>query len=68
MGVMGMVLFTNLGLAPVSKAIAGFVSKLSLNGLFIGAGVLTIPTDRGFPSPQIGNFDRHRRLAAAACC
>jgi len=40
--VMGMVLFANLGLVPVSQAISGFVIKLSLNGLFIGAGVLTI--------------------------
>ena len=40
--VMGMVLFANLGLVPVSQAIAGFVIKLSLNGLFIGAGALTI--------------------------
>ena len=40
--VMGMVLFANLGLVPVSQAISGFVIKLSLNGLFIGGGVLTI--------------------------
>jgi len=40
--VMGMVLFANLGLVPVSQAISGFVIKLSLNGLFIGAGLLTI--------------------------
>jgi MFS family permease len=40
--VMGMVLFANLGLVPVSQAISGFVIKLSLNGLFIGAGVLTV--------------------------
>jgi MFS family permease len=40
--VMGMVLFANLGLVPVSQAISGFLIKLSLNGLFIGAGVLTI--------------------------
>ena len=40
--VMGMVLFANLGLVPVSQAISGFVIKLSLNGLFIGAGMLTI--------------------------
>jgi MFS family permease len=40
--VMGMVLFANLGLVPVSQAISGFAIKLSLNGLFIGAGVLTI--------------------------
>ena len=40
--VMGMVLFANLGLVPVSQALSGFLIKLSLNGLFIGAGVLTI--------------------------
>jgi MFS family permease len=40
--VMGMVLFANYGLVPVSQAISGFVSKFSLNGLFIGAGALTI--------------------------
>ncbi len=40
--VMGMVLFANLGLVPVSQAISGFAIKLSLNGLFIGAGLLTI--------------------------
>ena len=40
--VMGMVLFANLGLVPVSQAISGFLIKLSLNGLFIGSGVLTI--------------------------
>ena len=40
--VMGMVLFANLGLVPVSQAISGFVIKLSLNGLFIGAGALTV--------------------------
>jgi MFS family permease len=40
--VMGMVLFANLGLVPVSQAISGFLIKLSLNGLFIGAGVLTV--------------------------
>ncbi len=40
--VMGMVLFANLGLVPISQAISGFLIKLSLNGLFIGAGVLTI--------------------------
>lgn len=39
---MGLVMFCSAGLAPVSTAIAGVVSKASLTGMFIGAGILAL--------------------------
>jgi hypothetical protein len=38
--VMSLALFANLGLVPVSQALSGVLLKLSINGVFIGAGVL----------------------------
>jgi len=40
--VMSMILFANVGLVPVSQALSGLFIKLSLEGLFIGAGLLMI--------------------------
>jgi MFS family permease len=39
---MGMVNLTNLGLAPVSQAVAGLVLRFNLNALFISAGLLMV--------------------------
>lgn len=38
--VMSLVLFANLGLVPVSQALSGVLLKISINGVFIEAGVL----------------------------
>ena len=40
--VMSLILFANVGLVPVSQALAGLFIKLSLEGLFIGAGLLMV--------------------------
>jgi MFS family permease len=40
--VMSLILFANVGLVPVSQALSGLFIKLSLEGLFIGAGLLMI--------------------------
>lgn len=40
--IMSLVLFANIGLAPVSQALAGLLIKLDPQGLFIGAGILMI--------------------------
>jgi MFS family permease len=40
--VMSLVLFANFGLMPVSQALTGLLIKLSLEGLFIGAGLLMV--------------------------
>ena len=40
--VMSLMMFANYGLAPVSQAVTGALIKLSLNGLFIGAGILML--------------------------
>ena len=40
--VMSLVMFASNGLAPVSQALTGVVIKLSLDGLFIGAGILMV--------------------------
>ncbi len=38
--VMSLVLSANLGLGPLSQALSGVLFKISINGLFIGAGIL----------------------------
>ncbi len=40
--VMSLLLFANLGLVPVSQALAGVLLKISINGVFIGAGILMV--------------------------
>jgi len=40
--IMSLVLFANVGLVPVSQALSGLFIKLSLEGLFLGAGILMI--------------------------
>ena len=40
--IMSLILFANVGLVPVSQALSGLFIKLSLEGLFIGAGLLMI--------------------------
>lgn len=40
--VMSLVMFANFGLIPVSQALSGLFIKLSLEGLFLGAGLLMI--------------------------
>jgi MFS family permease len=40
--VMSLILFANVGLVPVSQALSGLFIKLSLEGLFIGAGLLMV--------------------------
>jgi len=39
---MSMLLLSNIGLTPVSQAVAGMVSKWNLTGLFVAAGGLTV--------------------------
>ena len=39
---MSMIMLSNFGMAPLSQAIAGAVSKWSLTGLFAGAGLLML--------------------------
>jgi MFS family permease len=39
---MAMMMLSNTGLVPISQAISGAVSKLSLTALFVGAGVLVL--------------------------
>ena len=39
---MSMIMLSNVGLAPLSQAVAGAVSKWSLTGLFTGAGLLLL--------------------------
>jgi predicted MFS family arabinose efflux permease len=40
--IMSMVLFANVGLAPISQALSGTIIKFDLQCLFIGAGVLMV--------------------------
>jgi MFS family permease len=40
--VMSLVMFSSFGLAPISQALSGLLIKLSLEGLFIGAGLLLL--------------------------
>jgi MFS family permease len=40
--VMSLVMFANVGLAPVSQTLAGVLIKLNLEGLFVGAGILLV--------------------------
>ncbi len=40
--VMSLVMFANVGLAPISQTISGALIKLNLDGLFIGAGILMV--------------------------
>lgn len=37
--IMSLILFANIGLAPLSQALAGALSRYTIDGLFIGAGV-----------------------------
>ncbi len=41
---MSLLMLTNIGLAPISQAVAGAVSKLTLEGLFVGAGACILAT------------------------
>jgi hypothetical protein len=38
--VMSLLIFSSVGLAPVSNALAGAILQINLNGLFIGGGLL----------------------------
>lgn len=40
--IMSILLFSNLGLTPISQAISGFVIKWNLNALFMSAGALVV--------------------------
>ncbi len=40
--VMSLVFFANVGLAPISQTVSGALIKLSLDGLFIGAGIMMV--------------------------
>ncbi len=40
--VMSLVMFANVGLAPISQTVSGALLKLNLDGLFIGAGILMV--------------------------
>jgi hypothetical protein len=40
--VMSLLILANLGLTPLSQAVAGGLIKLSLPGVFIGAGLLIV--------------------------
>jgi hypothetical protein len=53
--VMSLILFSSVGLAPISNALAGAILQINLNALFIGGGLLmaalsliaiTLPTVR----------------------
>jgi MFS family permease len=41
---MSLIMLASLGLAPISQAITGFVIDYSVEGLFIGAGILLVIT------------------------
>jgi hypothetical protein len=41
---MSLFLFSSISLVPISMAISGALIKLSLEGLFLGGGVLLIST------------------------
>jgi MFS family permease len=54
---MSMLLLSNVGLTPVSQAISGAVSKVSLTFLFVAAGVLTLlVTLWAAPKPELKDF------------
>ncbi len=54
---MSMLMLSNVGLVPVSQALSGAVSKLSLTALFVGAGVLTLlVTLWAAPQPEMKVF------------
>jgi MFS family permease len=38
--VMSLLIFSSVGLAPITNALAGAISQINLNGLFIGGGLL----------------------------
>lgn len=38
--VMSLIMFSSVGLAPISNAVAGAILQINLNGLFIGGGLL----------------------------
>ena len=40
--IMSLVMFSSFGLAPISQALSGLLIKMSLDGLFIGAGLLML--------------------------
>ncbi|HHY54968.1 MAG TPA: MFS transporter [Chloroflexi bacterium] len=40
--IMSLMLFANIGLAPLSQALAGALSRYTLDGLFIGAGAVLL--------------------------
>lgn len=40
--IMSLVFFANMGLMPISQAVSGFVLKMNLNALFLGAGSLML--------------------------
>jgi hypothetical protein len=42
--IISLLMFANLGLVPISQAIAGALIKVNLAGVFIGAGILIILT------------------------
>jgi MFS family permease len=45
--VMSLLLFANLGLVPISQAVSGMLLKVSINGVFIIAGILMMCTAVG---------------------
>jgi MFS family permease len=40
--IMSLIMFSSVGLVPVSQALSGLIIKFSLEGLFIGAGMLMV--------------------------
>jgi MFS family permease len=59
---MSLVMLSNVGLAPVSQAISGAVSKISLEALFIGAGVCILLTSLWSTlQPAMGTMDEQMK-------
>lgn len=57
--VMSVIMFFNAGLTPVSASLAGFFIGISLNGVFIVAGIILVTLScLGLAHPIFRNFDQ----------
>jgi MFS family permease len=71
---MGLLMFSNTGLVPVSQAVSGAVSKWDLTLLFVSAGLLVLLTavwtalqpELGAFSDSLSNSDSEKTVLAAA--
>jgi MFS family permease len=64
---MSMMMLSNTGLVPISQAISGAVSRLSLTWLFAGAGILILlVTVWAAPQPELKVFSDSMMAAKAA--